>query len=173
MTKFHAARPLGMACCLLAAGLVLGATAPVEQVGVSSGTISLRNANHTLRFDPKTGRLLSFRSALASAQEFLESADDDPVFVLQYLDGHGRFRQIASTQARKIEAQLRGAHELALTFGDLAGLDLQVTVTVRTSPDINDSFWSLSLRNHAGLFITDVQFPFVVVAYHLGGNPGT
>ena len=42
-----------------------------------------------------------------------------------------------------------------------------------TAADDRYSRWSLSLRNGADLSITDVQFPFVVSPYHLGGEPGT
>src|SRR5947207_1012808 len=45
MTKFHAARPLGMACCLLAAGLVLDATAPVG-VLTADGTLLNRDTTN-------------------------------------------------------------------------------------------------------------------------------
>ena len=35
------------------------------------------------------------------------------------------------------------------------------------------SYWTISIRNHANLAITDVQFPFVVAPYDLGGKPGS
>jgi hypothetical protein len=156
-------------------GAVLCAAAEARQAGssVSSGSISLRNADHTLGFDAKTGRLRSFRSQLAPDQEFIESAPDDPVFVIQYLDGSRRFRQITSAQARSVDVDGSAADRIAVTFRDLAGIDLHVSVQVRTSPDGQASLWGLSIRNDAGLFITDVQFPFVVVSYRLKGKPGS
>lgn len=169
------AAALGTIVWTLAAVLGAGAAhaAPARQAETApSGAIRLANADHALRFDAKSGRLLSLRSRLAPEQEFVEAGADDPAFVLQYLDGGRRFRQITSAEARTIEVDRSAADRVAFTFRDLAGLDLAVTTSIRSSPDGKASLWSLSLRNHAGLFLTDVQFPFVVVSYRLGGKPG-
>ena len=134
--------------------------------------IPLENANHRLVFDRQTGRLLSLVAKAAPQQEFVVAPEQLPVFVIQYLNGERQFCQIASTSAK--DAKVRAvANKLTAEFSGLGGLDLAATVEVRVSEDDPLSYWTISLRNHAGLLITDVQFPFVVVSYHLGGTPGS
>lgn len=142
--------------------------------------IVLETSQDRLGFDPTTGALISFRSQLAPDQEFMVTQASDPTFVLQYLDANRQFRQLTSRQATEanVASKQSGADEdgqtvLTATYAQLAGLDLTVTMTVRTTPTDPFSHWSLTLDNHAGLSITDVQFPFVTVPYDLGGAPGT
>ena len=107
---------------------------------------------------------------------------------VQYLDAERRYRQISSLQAEEVtvrgeaaEAGEAGAYGAVMaTYRRLAGLDLDVTVTVRAGAAGNpsESFpgasrWSLRLHNGAGLRIIDVQFPFVLLRYHLDGSPGS
>ncbi len=141
--------------------------------------IVLETALDRLGFDPATGCLISFRSQLAPDQEFIVSRADDPTFVLQYLDENRRFRQISSRQAEQViitvdgaDASAAGPTTVTATYQQLAGLDLAVTVTVRSTPDDPFSHWSLRLDNRVGLRMTDVQFPFVIVSYALAGTPG-
>ncbi len=133
-------------------------------------TIVLANSNHRLAFDPKNGRLISLKAKIAPDQEFVVTNDQLPVFVIQYLNSEKQFQQIASTEATEVNVK---SDEKTLTaeFTRLRGLDLAATVTIRLADNDPLSYWSISLRNHANLLITDVQFPFVVVPYHLGGKP--
>lgn len=161
--------------------------APANARKISSGApnndekMIVKNGNHTLQFDLETGRLVSLRAADAPDQEFIPSGDRHPVFVIQYLDSNRTFHQIASTEAKGINVQSaeepgpEGRKEtiLNIDFSDLAGLRLAARVTVRTSANDPFSYWSISIRNHANLFITDVQFPFIIVSYHLAGRPGS
>jgi hypothetical protein len=150
----------------------------------------LETANDRLEFDGTTGKLVSFRAKLIPHQELLEMESDAPAFVIQYLthplpppeEGNaGRnFCQITSQQARKIDVDCEyhsaegiQSGELIATFRNLDGLNIDVTVKVSTSSDDRFSYWSFSLANKSGLLITDVQFPFIVVPYKLGGTPGT
>lgn len=131
--------------------------------------IVIENANHKLAFDRETARLLSFRAKDASAQEFVVTNDRVPVFVIQYLtDGH-EFRQIASTDAREAHVE-SGQGTLTAIFTGLGNMDLAATVRVRVAESDSASRWSISIRNGAKLSITDVQFPFVIVPYQLGGQ---
>ncbi len=137
----------------------------------------LQTAHDTLRFGADTGRLLSLRSRFAPNQELLAVADDDPVFVIQYLDTGRRFRQLTAQDAATVEV-VPGAtgdspSTLTTIYRRLGGLDIDVTTTVRTDPADRFSVWSLSLHNGTDLLITDIQFPFIVLAYRLGGAPGT
>src|SRR5579862_5729744 len=131
--------------------------------------IWLENSNHKLAFDSKNARLLSLQSKIAPGQEFAIVHDQVPAFVIQYLSSDKQFVQIPSTAAKEVNVQSTGK-ALTADFTGLGGLDLAATVTVRLADDDPSSHWSISIRNHANLLITDVQFPFVVAPYHLGGK---
>lgn len=137
------------------------------------GKVVLENSNQKLEFDRRSARLLSFRAQAAPQQEFVISGDQVPVFVIQYLTPDREFRQIASTSTRDVNVET--AHRtLTAVFSQLGHLELAATVTVRIGDDGDPlSYWSISVHNAAGLAITDVQFPFVIVPYHLGGKPGS
>jgi len=132
--------------------------------------IILENSNQKLEFDRKDARLASFIAKTAPEQEFAVASPEVPAFVIQYLDSNHDFQQIDSTQARKISVELSGK-TLRAVFTGLGGLDLAATMTVRMDDEDPQSHWSISVRNHANLAITDVQFPYLVVSYHLGGRP--
>jgi hypothetical protein len=155
----------------LTAGWAAGAEAATPAQNGEDG-ILLENSNHKLAFDPKSARLLSLRSTLAPDQEFAVSNEQIPVFVIQYLTSEKQFRQIASPEAQRMDVRSADG-KLTAAFTGLGGLDLAATVTVRTQDNDPASYWSISIRNHANLSITDVQFPFVVAPYHLGGKPGS
>ena len=139
--------------------------------------ITLETACDTLRFSSKTGSLVSLRSKVAPDQEFIAFAEDDPVFVVQYLDADRRFRQLTSHQAREIDIQhtadQSGETTLIASFRGLGDLDLDAEVRVKSAQDESLSRWSFRLGNGTDLSVTDVQFPFVVTPYHLAGTPGT
>ncbi len=134
--------------------------------------VVLENANHKLEFDPKSARLISFRAKLAPTQEFAVSSEQIPAFVIQYLTRDREFRQIGSTDTTQVNVQSDGK-TLTAVFAGLGGLDLAATVTVRIANGDPLSYWSIAVRNHADLTITDVHFPIVVVPYNLGGKPGS
>ncbi len=138
----------------------------------------VETARDKLEFDPKTGRLVSFRAKAVPDQELVQVEEEDPVFVIQYLDEDKRFRQISSQQAEEIDVdcehhtseEIRKS-ELIAKFRNLKRLNIDVTVKVQTSSNDRFSHWSLSLTNKSELLITDVQFPFIVVPYKLRGTP--
>ena len=140
----------------------------------------LETMNDRLEFDGTTGKLISFRAKLVPHQELLEMESDVPVFVIQYLNAGRDFCQITSQQAKEIDIECEhnstdGVHrgELTATYRNLDGLKVDATIKVCVSSDDRFSYWSFSLTNKAGLSITDVQFPFIVINYQLGGTPGT
>ncbi len=51
----------------------------------------LESSRDKLGFDPKTGKLVSFRAKTIPDQELVEVGEQDPVFVIQYLDEDQRF----------------------------------------------------------------------------------
>jgi hypothetical protein len=135
-------------------------------------TAALNNRNHRIELDRDTGLLLSVRAAAAPRQEFVESGDPR-VFVIQYLDKDKAFRQIASSAAGSISVSGSSSEMFRAEFRALGGLDLDAEVTVKTSPAEDVSRWSITVHNRSGILITDVQFPFIVVRYNLGGQPGS
>lgn len=156
-------------------GALTGATPlpPEDNKGTAGpDTIVIENSNHKLQFDRKTARLLSFRAKEASAQEFVVSNDQVPVFVIQYLTTDREFRQIRSTDAKEVSVEFT-SETVTTAFSGLGNMDLAATVRVRVADGDPASSWSISVRNGANLLITDVQFPFVVVRYQLAGQPGS
>jgi hypothetical protein len=134
--------------------------------------IVLENSNHRLECDRETARLLSFRAKTAPQQEFAVLNEQVPVFVIQSLTTNREFRQIASTDAKEAIVKSKDG-ALEATFSGLGGMDLSAVIGVRIEPGSPSSFWSISVRNGANLLITDVQFPFVIVRYQLGGKLGS
>jgi hypothetical protein len=133
---------------------------------------TLENSNHKLEFDRKTAQLLSLRSKGAPQQEFVISNPGIPVFVIQHLTEAREFRQISSLDAKSVDVQVEN-RTLCAQFSDLGGMNLSATVKVTMGDDGPQSRWSISIANHAGIAITDLQFPFVIASYHLGGVRGT
>jgi hypothetical protein len=58
-------------------------------------------------------------------------------------------------------------------FERLGHRNLDVNVEVRMKPGDPASYWSIAVNNRAGLAITDVQFPFLLVSYKLAGTPSS
>jgi hypothetical protein len=140
-----------------------------RQAPIDQSSVTLKSSNHTLEFDRKTARLLSLRATVAPEQEFAVSNEAVPVFVIQHLTEAREFRQISSFEARHVDVDTTGA-TLRAVFSSVGGLDLTATVTIRMDEQSPQSRWSISIRNHAGLTITDIQFPFIVASYQLGGT---
>ena len=139
---------------------------------VDTNPIILETADAQLEFDAHSGRLIGFRPQASPEQQFIAPADDHPVFVVQYLDADRRYQQIDSFDASEFTIEREesgGGVTLTMRFLRCAGLDLDITATVRVSSKEHMSRWSVALRNGAGLEVVDVQFPFVVVAYAPGG----
>lgn len=159
---------------------LVGATAVALESGAepliaatgAADPIDRSNANHRLAFDLKTAQLVSLRSTAAPEQEFIESRVPQPAFVIQYLDDKKAFHEISSTQAAHTSISTAGS-TLRAEFLKVGGLDLDAEITVKTSGTEPESRWSIAVHNRAGLAITDVQFPFVIVRYQLGGKPKT
>jgi hypothetical protein len=138
--------------------------------------IVLETRDDVLGFDPVEGRLVSFRSKGAPDQEFIASAPAHPVFTIQYLDGEREYQQIDSRSATEHEIRLEegtSGKTLTMRFRRVGGVAVDVTATVGASSSEPLSRWGISVRNGAGIRIADVQFPFVVCRYRLGGKPGS
>ena len=138
--------------------------------------LTLESLEDTLRFDHTTLALVSLRAKGAPEQEFITLPEQAPVFTIGYLDAKRQYRWLYSYQAEQIEisqGENAGRQTLTATYSGLAGVDLQVTCRVSTSPDDPFTHWGISLRNNAGLEVVDVQYPFIVCPFDLHGQPGS
>jgi hypothetical protein len=141
----------------------------------TTAAITLETSSESLGFDGSSGRLVSFHAAVAPDQEFITSAAEHPVFALQYLDERREHQRLDSRSAQSFDLSLARAGDgatLTMKFRRVGGLDLDVTAVVRASRAAPLSRWGITVRNGAGLRIVDVQFPFVVCGYSLGGTQG-
>lgn len=124
-------------------------------------SLQLRSAMDLLTIDAETGRIVGLSPLDDPEANLCVTRDEHPAFVLQVLV-EGEYRVLDSRQADAIHvaATDTGAR---LAFHGLGGLDLDVILTVRVSPDDRFSRWSATVRNGAGLQIVDLQFPFMVL----------
>lgn len=147
-----------------------------EDCEMKKREIAIETSTNRLEFNLSTGRLVSFRTTMAPEQEFIVSSDDHPVFVIQYLDKRRQYQQLTSLQAASASSRMlkeAGRTVLTVQFRKIGGMDLDVTTRVSVSAVEPLSRWRISVRNGAGIEITDVQYPFVVCAYKLGGEAGS
>ena len=131
-------------------------------------TLTLETAADTLRFDRATGCLVSLRSKAAVDQEFIAWAPDHPAFVIGALDEEREYRLLTSASAEAVEVGCDG-QTLTAAYRRVGGQELHVTLSVRAAAHDRFSRWQISLDNVAGLHVVDVQFPFLVCPYDLGG----
>lgn len=136
-------------------------------------SLSLQSATETLTFDRRSGRLTGFRPHVAADLNMIASIPEHPAFVVQALDARGEYIRFTSRDARSVAVavtETSGARTLTMRFRNLGGLDLSVVATVTASARLPGSRWGITVRNGAGMRITDVQYPFVVMRYDLHGT---
>jgi hypothetical protein len=127
--------------------------------------VTITHQELTLEISDDTGALTSVR---AHGREFLiHDHADQPLFAIQYLDDRGIFHQVDARGALKARREEDGRH--ILDFGLAGKTGLAATVTIR--PGGRFTRWSLTVKNPKSLNVTDIQFPWVVVRYDLGGVP--
>jgi len=72
----------------------------------------------------------------ASDQEFVPAGVSFPAFVIQYLDEHNEFDQIASSEAEHTKISRSSGHDrMKARFERLGHRNLNVNVEVRRAPD--------------------------------------
>ncbi len=127
-----------------------------------------------LAFEPRTHRLLSLRPLAIRNHEFIAATPEQPVFTIQYLDKQRQYQTLTSQQASSPTTRVATDGDVTIltaTFRRIAGLDLEVTTRVRLCQSDPLSRWTIAVRNAAGIELVDIQYPFVVCAYKLGGKP--
>ena len=141
-----------------------------------SQPLVLETAADILKFDRATGCLVSLCSKAVPDQEFIAWAPEHPAFVIGYLDEEREYRLLPSAKAEKVEIQqdrLDGSQVLSASYRQIGGQDIHVTFTVHASKQDPHSRWRISLDNATGIQVVDIQFPFLVCPYDLGGTPGS
>ncbi|MCL2814141.1 MAG: DUF6259 domain-containing protein [Oscillospiraceae bacterium] len=135
--------------------------------------IKLETTNSFLEFDAKNLRLCSMRSKTAPEQEFIEFDETYPTFEMGYYESKKRYRLLSSLSAGKITIENPAKGVYTAVFDDFDGRDL--TIECRVSVSSGDRFarFNVSIDNRCGLRVADVQYPFVVCPYKLGGAAGT
>ena len=136
--------------------------------------ITLESRAHTVRLHPETGAVVSLTAKTFPTQEFIAWAPEHPVFVIQYLDEQREYQTLDSrgTSACEISQDQSGETDrVTVRYADVANMDIDVTLTITVSEHDDKTRFRLRLRNGAGLRIVDVQYPFVVCPYSLGGEP--
>ena len=135
--------------------------------------IKIETTDSLLEFDPKNFRLCSVRPKSAPNQEFIKSDANHPTFEIGYYDAKKRYRLLGSHSAKKITIENPSEGLYTATFGDFEGWDLTVECRVQVSPGDRFARFGVSVENRCKLRIADVQYPFVVCPYKLGGEANT
>jgi len=136
-------------------------------------SLTLETLTDVLQFDARTLAFLSFRSKSAPEQEFIAYSSQNPVFIIGFLDEKRQYCWLTSDQAEDIRVSQDGSGRLMAVYSKIAGMELQVSCEVTASQTDRFSKWNISLSNHAGLDIVDIQYPFIVCSFDLHGTPGT
>ncbi len=143
---------------------------------MNANLIAIETLTDTLVFDSRTLALSSFRSKSEPEQEFIAFDQQNPVFVIGYLDSQRQYRWLDSTQVEHIQIlqnKSRNRQQLQAVYSKIGGFDLEIGLSVQASEDDRFSYWRISLENRAGLEIVDVQYPFVICRYDLQGSEGS
>jgi hypothetical protein len=133
--------------------------------------LTLETSLDRLQFNAH-GCLVSLRSKAGAEQETIAWQPDHPAFVIGYLDEDRQYRLMSSADAQSVTVDRADDGEtstLTFTFHALAGQELDVTCTVGASRDDPFSRWRIRVNNRAGMIIVDVQYPFLVCPYDIGG----
>ncbi len=135
--------------------------------------IRLETKGEVLLFEKSTLRLVSFQPK-SVPQEFIASESGHPVFQLGFYDKKNRYRLLTSFDAGKTEvSESPSGKGWTACFQELAGLPLTVWCSVEADPEERFARWKVRVDNQAGLRIADMQYPFLVCRYDLGGEERT
>lgn len=136
--------------------------------------MDLGTATCGLTINERSGALSSFRATHAPDHEFLVPDHGDfPLFVIQYLDDQQRLQEISSLEAGSVSLERTTnatGDEVRISYEHLGDLDLTAVVTVRVGQDDPAVLWGLMLTMPKPATILNVQFPYVVVSYEMGGD---
>ena len=128
--------------------------------------IVLETAVDRLTFDGDTGRFTSLRPKTMPELELIATAPDHPAFALQCLTDEGEYRCADSHGASQTDIaceETDAGQALSLCYRGVGAMDVDVVITIRTDPADDFARWSCKVRNGAGIRLTDVQFPVLIV----------
>ena len=129
-----------------------------------------------LRLESDTLRLISYRRRDVPEQDFISFSEKHPTFVIGYLDLKNRYKFLYSYQAKNIETssdEINGSTCLSAIYSGIGEYDLSVTIKVKASLENKNIYWNIEVSNNGILRIVDVQYPFIVCPYDLGGVTGS
>ena len=135
--------------------------------------IKLETSNSFLEFDDANLRLCSMRPKFAPSQEFIKFDETHPTFEMGYYDQKKRYRLLGSLFAGKVEIENPSPGFYTASFSGFEGFDLTVKCSVRVAPGDRFVRFGISVDNRCNLRIADMQYPFVVCPYKLGGAAGS
>ena len=140
----------------------------MENITLKSSTGSM-----TLR-----GRDMAILSMIdrASGQEFIDASADTPAVVVGYLDKRKFYRNVDSRECKSIAvsaAEKDGAMTVEGVFTGFRGMDIVLTLRASASPGDPNFDFTVELQNRDGSRVIDIQYPFVLCRFDLGGERGT
>jgi len=135
--------------------------------------IKLETTNTLLEFDPQDLRLRSVCAKSAPDQNFIKYDEKHPAFELGYYDAKNRYRLLSSLSAKKITVRSPSPGVYKAAFSGFENKDITVECSVTVQPGDRFARFGVSIDNRCNLVVADVQYPFIVCPYKLGGAPGT
>lgn len=114
------------------------------------------------------GEIVSFKNG--GKEMIAEGAAQMPLFTVCLIEKGGKQHRLSSSDAVFSTAQ--HATGAVMTYHNVGGMDLDVTVTARFPKDDAKTYWSMEWRNGTGLTVEWVDFPNVTVPQALVGDGG-
>jgi hypothetical protein len=137
--------------------------------------VELKTSTCVVSLDDRSGSLMSCRAVAAPDQEFLVPGHGRfPLFVIQYLDHEERLQEISSLEAASVSLSRVtevGGESVRIAYEHVGVPDLSVTATVRVSQDDLAIRWEIAVSMTRAVVLLNVQYPYLVVAYDLAGDP--
>ncbi|HEX4852242.1 MAG TPA: DUF6259 domain-containing protein, partial [Puia sp.] len=131
--------------------------------------VIVSNVGYRLLIDSKKGGIVSLRSTFGSERNLLVPNHIGlPLFKLELMDDHSKFRTINSSQAKKITIHKTGdekAQTVTIEFKSLDNMPIDARVTIRCPASESLTYWSIELANDTTLWIANLQFPLVEVPF--------
>lgn len=161
-------RHILVATAVAISGLSFGQSNTSDIVSPTS-PVMVSNVGYRLLIDSKKGGIVSLQSTFGNERNLLVPNHINlPLFKLELMDDHSKFRTINSSQAKKISIQKTGdekAQTVTIEFKSLDNMPIDARVTIRCPANESLTYWSIELANDTTLWIANLQFPLVEVPF--------
>ncbi|MGA3327206.1 MAG: DUF6259 domain-containing protein [Terriglobia bacterium] len=159
----------------LFASLALTGSASGAQVATSSTpSVIIVNPGYKLVIDAKRGSIESFRSTFGQDHDLLIPAHARlPLFKIEFLDDHGQFKTVTSSDAKAVNVQRSRSAEgetLTIDFQEIGQLPLDARVIVRCPARETLTYWTMTLDNRTSWWVGHIQFPVIEVPFDTSAN---